>query len=122
MATPAEVMRNRSFAVVTVDPRERAVASFRETRRRRRARGAIDTAVDAVMATGGIIVANAALHLNVGLPEGRNGLALGGALLAAGMAWITRKVRGVTDPSDPAASQAQPLYHRIDAAAQRAAA
>ena len=73
------------------------------------------------MATGGLILANAALHLNVGLPQGRNGLALGGALLASGLAWITRSRRSSLDPKDPATSAAMPLYIRMDAEVHAAA-
>jgi hypothetical protein len=74
------------------------------------------------MATGGLIVANSALHLNMGLPAGKNGYALGGMLLASGIAWITRSFRGSVDPSDPAASAARPSYIRIAAEAHRTAA
>lgn len=109
MGAPVRVIENRMFVVHESDPRERAVASFRATRRRVRARGLADTVADAVMATGGLVLANAGLHFGLGLPQGRNGIALGGTLLASGMVWLTRHLRAGGHHKDPAASAARPV-------------
>ena len=109
MAATARVIRTDRFTVDVNDLRARAVSSFQQTQHRRRVRGLLDTAADAVMASGAIVTANAALHLGVGLPSGRNGVALGGALLAAGMAWITRHVRTGGHSTDPAATAPVPM-------------
>ncbi|MCA1834369.1 MAG: hypothetical protein LC750_16865 [Actinobacteria bacterium] len=122
MATPAEVMSSQAFTAYETDPRERAIASFRITRRRNRTRGMLDTVADAVMATGGLIAANAGLHFGLGLPEGRNGLALGGALLASGMVWISRHVRGGGRLNDPAGSASRPVLIWSDEESVRGAA
>lgn len=81
--------------------RQTAIDAFRTTRRRRLTRATIDTAADAAMATGGLALTNVALRLNIGLPDGIAGLALGAGLLAAGAAIALgrRGRRGGTDPS-----------------------
>lgn len=71
-----------------------AVMAWDAGHRRRRASAGLERCVDAVMASGGMLVVNAAGALNVGLPEGRAGLSLGGALLAAGFAHLTHRRRG----------------------------
>jgi hypothetical protein len=64
--------------------------------RRRRASAGLERGVDGVMATGGMLIVNAVAGLNLGLPAGRAGMSLGGALLAAGMAHLTHRRRRVT--------------------------
>lgn len=43
------------------------------------------SAADAAVAAGGIVFTNAAFSFGIGLPAGRAGLAIGAALLAAGI-------------------------------------
>jgi hypothetical protein len=84
--------------------RDRAVAAFQATKRRRFARGTVDTLADAMMATGGLSLANVALRLNVGLPNGLAGIALGLALLGVGAALAIghRSRSGNDDPGTAA--------------------
>ncbi len=86
---------------------DRAVAAYRATRRRRFARGTVDTFADALMALGGTVLANMALKLNLGLPNGIAGIALGIALLGLGAA-IAMAHRTVTGSTDPATSMTIP--------------
>lgn len=67
-----------------------AGSAFKAGRRRRLARSSMDTAVDGLIASGGLMLANAAFGLGVGLPEGAGGSSLGASLLLAGIAWLTR--------------------------------
>ena len=67
-----------------------ADSAFRAGRRRRATRSAIDTAVDGLIASGGLVFANATFGLGVGLPEGAGGSTLGATLLLAGIAWLAR--------------------------------
>jgi hypothetical protein len=122
MGAPARITRDQMFVAHTTDARERAIESFRITRRRHRTRGTVDTIADAVMATGGLVLANAGLRFGLGLPEGRNGLALGGALLASGMIWISRHVRRGGHLKDPAGSAARPVLIWSDEETVRSAA
>lgn len=61
--------------------------------RKRRASAGLERCVDALMASGGLLVVNAVGSLNLGLPEGRAGLSLGGTLLAAAAAHLTHRRR-----------------------------
>lgn len=72
--------------------------------RRRRASAGMERCIDAVMASGGLLMVNAAGSLNLGLPEGRMGISLGGALLAAGVAHIARRRRPTRAPIQVAPS------------------
>lgn len=118
MGAPARIIQSEPiFAVHATDPRERAVTSYLEVRRRRRTRGLIDTAADAAMAGGGLLLANAAMHLGMGLPEGRNGLALGGMFLASGIIWLTRLVHQGGDRKDPAQAARLPALVALEAEA-----
>lgn len=98
---PRIVHTRRTFDAAS---RRTAVAAFRSTRRRRITRATLDSAADAAMATGGLALTNVALRLNLGLPDGIGGLALGAGLLAAGAAIALRGRgrRGGTDPSSAA--------------------
>lgn len=67
----------------------------------RAARSIVDTVADAIMATGGILLANVSLDLKLGLPQGIGGIAMGVAMLGIGAAIaLARRVRTV-EP-DPA--------------------
>lgn len=67
-----------------------ATRAYRAGSRRRAARAAIEQAVDATIASGGLLLANAAFDLGIGLPDGRTGLSLGTLLIGGGVAWIAR--------------------------------
>ena len=97
----APVLRGRIREAASTDT---AVAAFRSTRRRRLVRATADTAADAAMATGGLALINVALRLNLGLPGGTAGLAMGAGLLAIGAAIAMRRrnTRGGTDPASAA--------------------
>lgn len=98
--------------VGTAAPAERAMSAWRASRRRRLAAGALQSAGDAIVALAGLLLANAALRLDLGLPEGRAGLAVGATLLCIGAAWMARarSHRGGTDP----AGQQRALVIRLD--------
>lgn len=84
--------------------RDRAISSFRVTQRRRRARGAVDSMADAIMATGGVTLANVAMRLDLGLPRGIGGIVLGTAFLAAGALIATAHRTKESSPPNPGAS------------------
>jgi len=67
----------------------RANEAWRQTRRRRTTGAIVGTASDAATAAGGLVIANAALSLGIGLPSGIAGLALGASILAMGLAGFT---------------------------------
>lgn len=67
-----------------------AIDAWQRGRRRRTITGTVERIADAVMAAGAVLLANAALPMRMGLPEGRFGMALGALLLCAGLAWISR--------------------------------
>ena len=69
---------------------EIAMRAYAAGRRRRSVCGVLERAADALLAAGGLLLANAALPLGLGLPVGRLGLSLGAAMVCAGLAWITR--------------------------------
>lgn len=75
--------------------------AFRTGRRRRAARGAVDTLLDAALAIGGLVLANAALRLGLGLPEGRAGISLGLAVLSLAVAAVTGTRRRTTRHARP---------------------
>jgi len=115
MAATARITRNDATLIAyDTDPRVRAIESFNETHRRQRMHGMMETAADAALATGGLFLANASMHLGMGLPDGRNGIALGGAMLAGGMIWVTRKLSKRNDQRDPAGSARRPILVAID--------
>jgi hypothetical protein len=72
--------------------------AFRAGRRRRAARGAVENGVDGLLASGGMLMANAMLELGMGLPEGAAGVSLGASFLVAGFAWLTRNRRRSESP------------------------
>lgn len=86
--------------------------------RRRRATAGLERCIDGVMAGGGMLVVNAVASLNLGLPEGRAGLSLGGALLAAGAAHLAHR-RRATRPAAPTYAPAPQL--RVARTSHRAA-
>jgi|GEM_PF-6119791 len=67
-----------------------AAQAWRERQRRRVAAAVLDRVADAALAAGGAVVANTALALQLGLPAGGGGIALGAGLLAAGIYWMMR--------------------------------
>ncbi|HEX9713371.1 MAG TPA: hypothetical protein VGB52_12590 [Actinomycetota bacterium] len=71
-----------------------AMLAWQHGARRRRIAGAAERAADAALAAGGIVLANAATPLGLGLPSGRPGTALGMSLLGAGFAWMLRNRPG----------------------------
>lgn len=109
MGTPARMMEATRISLGTSYARERAVEVFNTTRRRRRVRATYDTIADAALATGGLVLANATMGFGMGLPEGRNGIALGGSLVAAGLMWLTRLVRSGGSRKDPAMGAEIPM-------------
>lgn len=50
------------------------------------------------MALGGLLLANSVLPLGFNLPAGQIGMSAGGALVAAGVAWMKRPVRAARVP------------------------
>lgn len=79
--------------------RSDALLAWEHGTRRRRIAGLSDRAADAALAAGGIVFANAAMPLELGLPAGRPGMALGMSLLGAGFAWMLRnRPRRRTEP------------------------
>lgn len=75
--------------------------------RRRRRGSLVDGMADALLAAGGILTANATLPLELGLPAGRPGIALGAGLLGAGLAWITRRRPRRSEPLQAPAIEAR---------------
>ena len=67
-----------------------ATVAWHEGARRRRRTGIVEGAADALLAGGGLVMANATMSLELGLPAGRAGLSLGIGLASAGAAWIMR--------------------------------
>lgn len=87
--------------------------------RRRRASAGLERSIDGVMATGGMLVVNAIGGLNLGLPEGRAGLSLGGALLAAGLAHMTHRRQRRSTGTRRAVPSYAPAYAPAYATAAR---
>jgi hypothetical protein len=105
---------NRSQPLAVTHGRtERAMNAWRASKRRRFATGTADAVADAAFATGGLMVANALLRLNVGVPGGRLGVLLGIVLVAVGAAIAKAASRRTTNRPDPATS-AQPVVIRLD--------
>lgn len=98
---------------VTKNRTQRAMNAWRASKRRRFATGTADAVADAAFATGGLMVANAVLHLNVGVPSGRLGVLLGIVLVAVGAAIAKASSRHTSNRPDPANS-AQPVVIRLD--------
>ncbi|MGH2830796.1 MAG: hypothetical protein ACREQ9_22555 [Candidatus Binatia bacterium] len=94
--TPLQQRRRRD-----AEARRTAFAAFRATRRRRRVHAAIDALADGAIATGGLSIVNSAMNLNVGLPGGIAGIAIGLGLVALG-AVIAMLHRARRDGGDPA--------------------
>ena len=72
--------------------------AFRIGRRRRAARSIVESAADGAIAGGGLLLANAASQMGLGLPEGALGLSLGTGLLSLGIAWLARHRRSPSRP------------------------
>lgn len=72
---------------------QHAISAWTSTKRRRTATGAIDSAADATLAAGCLVLANAVLSLHLGLPAGARGSALAGSLICSALAWMTRARR-----------------------------
>lgn len=112
-ATIRSLIRTDSTLAVATEGRERALSAWRASKRRRLAVGTADAVADAAFATGGLMVANALLHLNIGLPAGRMGVMLGIILVAVGALIVKATSRHTTHRPDPATS-AQPVVIRLD--------
>lgn len=75
----------------TIEQRvEHAILAWEEGSRRRRLGNAAERVADAVLAAGGIVMADATMSLGLGLPAGRSGFAIGASLASAGFAWMIR--------------------------------
>lgn len=72
-----------------------ATSAYQARRRRRAAHGALDSAMDALMAFGGLLFANAAFGMQLGFLEGRLGMALGLAMFALGVGLVRRGRRPI---------------------------
>lgn len=93
-----------------------AITAWDTGNRRRRARAGLDRCIDGTMASGGLLVVNAIASLNLGLPDGRAGMSLGGALLASGLAWMshTRRstaARRLTAVQAPTYATVRSIHH-----------
>lgn len=76
-----------------------AAATWEHGHRRRLLAATIERTADAAIAAGGLLVANGALPLDLGLPAGATGISLGAGLVCAGLAWMTRhRARATTPP------------------------
>ncbi len=82
--------------------------AFRIGRRRRAARNLVESAVDGALAGGGLLLANAATEMSLGLPEGAVGISLGTGLLSLGIAWLARHRRRSDRPD-----RARPAVVRV---------
>jgi len=71
----------------------RATDAWRHARRRRTTGAIVGTASDAAAAAGGLVIANAALSLGIGLPTGATGLTLGVSILLAGLAGVKGRTK-----------------------------
>lgn len=85
----------------TITARHAAAAYERRTRVRAASQLA-DRLADGMFAAGGIFLADATFPLNLGLPQGRIGLSLGGALVAGAFAWMKRHAGSVRRSPAPA--------------------
>lgn len=90
----------------------RAFDAYRTSRRRERRHAAIDALADGAMATGGLAIVNATMNMELGLPGGFAGIALGTALVGIGavIALVHRRRSGGDDPA--AAAMAAALMPR----------
>jgi hypothetical protein len=86
---------DRGDSDMTTRSAAHATEAFRSGRRRRAVRSGLEQGVDGMMAAGGLLIANTALGMGLGLPEGAAGLSLGTGLVCAGLAWITRRRHSV---------------------------
>lgn len=68
-----------------------------------------DRLADGMFAAGGIILADATFPLTLGLPQGRIGLSLGGALIAGAFAWMKRHAGGRARPIRAPRSELAPV-------------
>jgi hypothetical protein len=75
-----------------------ALNAYEARARSRRISSAVDRVADAAMAAGGLLITNTLLPLGFNLPAGKIGLSAGGALVAAGVAWMKRPVRPARIP------------------------
>lgn len=100
-----------------------AIDAYESRARGRRLSSAVDRVADGAMAVGGLLLANSALPLGFNLPAGQIGLSAGGALLAAGIAWMKRPVRPAREPRtalEPIAFVDRPLATVTPISARRA--
>ncbi|HVL33325.1 MAG TPA: hypothetical protein VM600_07060 [Actinomycetota bacterium] len=96
-----------------------AVDAWTVAQRRRRTVHTFDRLADAAFASGGLVLANATLSLELNLPVGSCGGALSVALIAGALSWMSRSKRARTTAQPRPARRAPARAHRI--AGQRAA-
>lgn len=112
-ATIRSFSRPEATVAAATGSTQRALSAWRASRRRRFAHGTADAIADAAFATGGLMVANAILRLDVGVPGGRIGVMLGIVLIGLGAAIAKAANRKNTLRPDPAAT-ARPVVIRLD--------
>jgi uncharacterized iron-regulated membrane protein len=69
---------------------QQAIEVYQRRTRSRALAAVTDRIADGMFAAGGILLADATFALNLGLPQGRVGASLGGALIAGALAWMKR--------------------------------
>ncbi|MFP5224436.1 MAG: hypothetical protein ACLGH3_02585 [Actinomycetota bacterium] len=69
---------------------QQAIEVYQQRTRSRALAAVTDRIADGMFAAGGILLADATFALNLGLPQGRVGASLGGALIAGALAWMKR--------------------------------
>lgn len=100
-----------------------AIDAYEHRARGRRISSLIDRVADAAMALGALLLVNAAFGMGFNLPVGQVGLSAGGALVAAGVAWMKRPVRPARIPAtaiEPVAFIDRPLATVTPISARRA--
>lgn len=100
-----------------------AIHAYESRARGRRISSIVDRIADAAMAVGGLLLANSVLPLGFNLPAGQIGMSAGGALVAAGVAWMKRPVRAARIPIvefEPVAFVDRPLATVTPISARRA--
>lgn len=89
---------------------QQAIEVYQRRTRSRALAAVTDRIADGMFAAGGILLADATFALNLGLPQGRLGASLGGALIAGSLAWMKRhqtkrqgphRARGVQPQTQP---------------------
>lgn len=71
-----------------------ALSAYEQRSRSRILTAITERIADGMFAAGGILLADATFPLHLGLPQGRVGLSLGGALVAGALAWMKRHAGG----------------------------